>query len=83
MPNRDDVKAFVNDYLEDRLSKAGIEEPEEELSLTDSGVIDSFGLLDLVSAIEGKFSIQIDMDSVDLERFTTYGGFIDAIAQAK
>lgn len=82
MPNHADVKLFVNDYLEPRLAKAGVDDPPDDLSLTDSGVIDSFGLLDLVSAAEKKFSVQIDMDSVDLEVFTTYGGFIDTIARA-
>ncbi len=81
MPNVDDVKSFLKNYLKDRLALRGIVDPADDLSLTDSGVIDSFGLLDLLNEAEAKFAVKVDMDNVDLEALTTFGGFASAIAQ--
>jgi acyl carrier protein len=75
-------KAFLQSYLAEKLKKAGLAEPADDLSLTDSGVIDSFGLLDLVTAAEKKFSIQIDLDGDDMEEFATFGGLARAIAKS-
>lgn len=80
MPSTDDVKTFVSLYLEQKLANAGLSDPPDDLSLIDSGIIDSFGLLDLVAAVEKKFLLEVDMGDVDLDTFTTFGGFAEAIA---
>ncbi len=38
-----------------------------------SGVIDSFGILEMVTSIEDEFRIQLDMASVDAEQITILG----------
>ena len=80
MPTSDDVRAFVVHYLRAKLAKAGLSQLEDDVSLTDSGIIDSFGLLDLVAAVERKFSIQVDMGDVDIDTFTTFGGFVSTVS---
>ncbi len=82
MATRDEIADFVRDQLKTRLVKAKITSLADNISLTDSGIIDSFGMLELVSAVEDKFSVEIDMDSVDFETFTTFGGFVDAVSRA-
>jgi len=37
------------------------------------GVIDSFGLLDLVAALEKEFSLELDMSGLDAEQMTILG----------
>ena len=61
----------------------GIAEATDDLSLTDSGLIDSFGLLDLLNEMESKFAVRVDMDAVDLENLTTFGGMATAVAQGR
>ncbi len=82
MANRDEVAGFLRDYLKGRLEKAGLTEVTDATSLTGSGLIDSFGMLDLVTAAEERFQIQIDMDSVDFDKFTTFGGFVETVSSA-
>ena len=82
MASLDEAKGFLRVYLAEKLKKAGLAEPADDLSLTDSGVIDSFGLLDLVTAAERKFSIQIDLDGDDMAEFATFGGLARAIAKS-
>ncbi len=38
-----------------------------------SGVVDSFGILEMVSAIEDEFQIQLDMATLDAEQMTLLG----------
>jgi acyl carrier protein len=80
MPTSDDVRAFVVHYLRAKLAKHGISQLEDDVSMTDSGIIDSFGLLDLVTAVERKFAIQVDMGDVDIDTFTTFGGFVRTVS---
>jgi acyl carrier protein len=80
MTTLDEAKAFLKSHLADKLKRAGIAEPSDDLSLTNSGVIDSFGLVDLVGAAERKFSIEIDIDGADMEEFSTFGGLARSIA---
>ena len=38
-----------------------------------SGVIDSFGILEMISAIEEEFGIQLDLEALDAEQITIIG----------
>ena len=38
-----------------------------------SGVVDSFGILDMVTSIEDEFQIQLDMANLDAEQITILG----------
>ncbi|MEP7072000.1 MAG: acyl carrier protein [Verrucomicrobiota bacterium] len=46
-----------------------------------SGVIDSFGILEMVSAIEDEFKIQLDMETLDAEQITVLGPLSRYVAQ--
>ena len=38
-----------------------------------SGIIDSFGVLEMITSIEDEFRIQLDMASIDAEQITILG----------
>lgn len=46
-----------------------------------SGVIDSFGTLEMVSAIEDEFGIQLDMATLDAEQITILGPLSRYVAE--
>ncbi len=46
-----------------------------------SGVIDSFGILEMVSSIEDEFSIQLDMATLDAEQITILGPLSQYVAE--
>ena len=51
-----------------------------------SGVIDSFGILEMISAIEEEFQIQLDLAALDAEQITIVGPlsqFVAGNAKAK
>ncbi len=47
-----------------------------------SGVIDSFGILEMISAIEAEFQIQLDLALLDAEDITRIGPLARYIAES-
>jgi acyl carrier protein len=46
-----------------------------------SGVIDSFGILEMVTSIEDEFRIQLDMATLDAEQITILGPLSQYVAK--
>lgn len=47
-----------------------------------SGVVDSFGILEMVSSIEQQFGIELDLASLDAEQMTILGPLSRYIAES-
>jgi acyl carrier protein len=45
------------------------------------GAVDSLGILELVSAIEKEFGLELDMSSLDAERMTILGHLAEYVAK--
>lgn len=45
------------------------------------GVIDSFGILEMISSIEDEFRIQLDMATLDAEQITILGPLAQYVAE--
>jgi acyl carrier protein len=72
----DDARIFLEKYLAGKLSANGRTKSEslsEDCDLLLSGMIDSIGLLDLVSAIQEFVGKEIDFDALDPEQMTIVG----------
>jgi acyl carrier protein len=76
---RDFTAASIRRFLLDKYR-----EPIEALGMTSvdlpdnfdlllSGVIDSFGILEMISALEEEFRIQLDLATLDAEQITILG----------
>ncbi len=73
-----DVSAVVSDFiLENFLFKDASRLPAKDVSLIESGVIDSTGILELIEFIESKFEIHVN----DTEIFPQNLGSIDNITR--
>lgn len=72
----DDVRMFLKDYLGRTHGTNGqlvYEDLPDDCDLLLSGIIDSMGLLDLVSAIEEFAGHEIDFEMLDPEEMTIVG----------
>ncbi len=80
----DDVRRFLIDFIQKRLAAQG-EDPLNELSddcdLLLSGVIDSLGLLELVTAVNEHYGREIDFEDLDPDQMTIVGPFCDFVAE--
>ena len=45
----------------------------DDFDLLLNGVIDSFGILEMISAIETEFEIELDLEALDAEQITVLG----------
>jgi D-alanine--poly(phosphoribitol) ligase subunit 2 len=48
-----------------------IDAPAPDVDLVDSGILDSFQLVELLFQLESKFAVQIDIESFDLDDLRT------------
>jgi acyl carrier protein len=78
-----DVRIFLKGFIQRRLAAQG-QDPLDELSddcdLLLSGVIDSLGLLELVTAVNEHYGREIDFEDLDPEQMTIVGPLCDFVA---
>ncbi|MDD4857278.1 MAG: acyl carrier protein [Candidatus Krumholzibacteria bacterium] len=71
----EDVKKFVFSYLEDSFRDINVAEETiaDDFDLMKMGIIDSMGLIELTSAIENHFNIELDFETMDANYITVMG----------
>jgi acyl carrier protein len=75
-----DTKAIVRDFILNKLADSACatgEGIQDSDSLLDTGVLDSFGMMHLLSFLEERFQMRLDGQELMPENFDT----IDAISQ--
>jgi acyl carrier protein len=79
----DNVRRFLlTRYSEPiRAMQLDLAELPDDFDFLLSGVIDSFGILEMISAIEDEFRIQLDLALLDAEDITKIGPLARYIAE--
>jgi acetyltransferase-like isoleucine patch superfamily enzyme/acyl carrier protein len=80
----DNVRSAIMEYLESEADPAKVSsvELDEELDLMGSGVLDSFGVLELIGWIERRFALELDLEDVEPVDLTTVGPLSRLVASA-
>jgi len=73
----DDTAELIHRFIKQRFPLASSKELTQDLSLLDSGIVDSLGVLDLVGFIEEQFGIEAQDDDLVPENFDS----IEALAR--
>jgi acyl carrier protein len=76
------VRGFLLARYSEAISGLGLDPAEvtDSFDFLLSGVIDSFGILEMISSIEDEFHIQLDMATLDAEEITILGPLSQYIA---
>ena len=79
----DEVKRFIISHLADSLKENGSLQKEiaDDFDLMKRGIIDSIGLILLISAIEEQFNIEVDFEDLDTEYITVIGSICKYIEE--
>jgi acyl carrier protein len=79
----DDVRHFVLAELHEPLALRGLstEDVDDDFDFRSAGVLDSIGFLDLISAIEDRFGVEVDFDDVSIDELTVVGPFCRHFAE--
>lgn len=74
-----DVRAFVLETLAPRLSELGLEPNAvpDDFDLLAGDVVDSLGLLELLTGLEERFGVELDFEDAEPEEITR----LDAICR--
>lgn len=70
-------------FLKSRGFLDGKKSVKEHESLTETGVIDSIGLLQLVDYLESRYEIEIPMEIITPENFDTLAGISHCVMNLK
>ena len=73
----DEVRRVVLAHVSEGLSAKGLspEDVPDGFDLLLEEIIDSFGLLELITHVENRFDLQLDFDDLDADDMTTIGPF--------
>jgi acyl carrier protein len=77
-----DVRTFVLGRLEPELGDVGLTAADvsDDLDLIEARVIDSFGMLEVIAAVESHFALEIDFEELDPELLSSLGPFSRFVA---
>jgi acyl carrier protein len=77
-----EVKDFLVDYLLKIAQEKSIEIKtiDDDFDMFAVGLIDSLGMLEVITALEDKFSVELDMASLDAELLTVVGPLSSYVA---
>jgi len=84
----DSVREFLLDRYSESITamRLDVAQLPDDFDLLLSGIIDSFGILEMISAIESEFQIQLDLALLDAEDITRLGPlarYVSAIAKGQ
>lgn len=86
--NAAQVRTFLSERYADGLAAAGrpASDLPDDFDLLTEGIIDSFGILEMIGAMEEHFGIQIDFEAIDPGHLTVIGPlarFVEAQTTAR
>jgi acyl carrier protein len=81
--NMNDIEKNIVQFLTSRGFLDGKKTVKEKESLTETGVIDSIGLLQLVDYLESTYKIEIPMELITPENFDTLNGISQSVMNLK
>jgi acyl carrier protein len=82
-PTPEEVRLFLVKRYAAQLEAQGrrSEELPDNFDFLLEGIVDSFGILEMVSAVEKEFGIEIDMAGLEAEEMTLLGPFARYVAE--
>lgn len=80
----EEIRSFVQERIRQVAASRQRPVPEmsDALNLVETGLFDSLGFVQLISAIETEFHIELDTGDLGPEEFTLLGNLVSAAAQS-
>jgi acyl carrier protein len=85
MENRvQQIRSFIQDRIRAAASSSHQPVPElkDDLNLVETSLFDSIEFVQLISALEKEFDIEIDIGALDPEEFTVLGTLVRVAAES-
>lgn len=77
----DDIRKFLLKRYSEQISANGMtpDTVPDDYDLMATGAIDSLGLIEMISAVEKEFNVEVDFEELDANEITVIGPFCDYI----
>jgi acyl carrier protein len=72
-PTPKDVREFILSLYREKFRSAGVTEVPDDFDLVTRGIIDSMGVIELVTALEQEFGMELDLSGLDAEALAVVG----------
>jgi len=73
--------AFIKDFIVRRAAQSA-HTVDDDVDLFGAGLLDSLGLLELISAIEQRFDVVLDLSDLDFEQISRIGDFAALVGRS-
>src|ERR1035441_113041 len=79
-----EVRHFLLRYYASQLAARGLQADNvpDQFDLLTEGIVDSLGILEMVSAVEREIGFELDMQALDPEQMTILGPFCAYVEKA-
>lgn len=75
-----DIKEWLYDFISKRDSRTDIKDKlKDSTDIFESGIMDSLGIVELLTGIESRFNIELISDSLEIDRFNSIQGIAEII----
>lgn len=82
--SRDDIKGSIREFFErDLLKRSQVDHVSDNDNVISSGVVDSLGIVKIISYLENTFSIVIDDTDLVMENFETIESIATFVERCK
>jgi acyl carrier protein len=55
----------------------------DTVDLVEAGIVNSIGFIELISGLEAKFNVQLDLENMDTVEYSTIAGLTSVITKSK
>jgi acyl carrier protein len=73
------IKESVLAYFANKKTLAGSEDEQLCIRYLNEGIIDSMGIIDLITHFEDRYQIRFEADDLQSEEFQTIGGLVHIV----
>lgn len=79
----DAVRHFLLDYFSPIITANGLKPADlaDDFDLLKAGIVDSLGVIEMISAVEQYFNITVDFEALDPEELSLLGAFSRFVAE--
>lgn len=79
-----EIRSYIVARLERAAVGGGCGAPfTDDLNLPESGLLDSYGFIQLLTDVEEAFGVEVDFGELDPQEFTTLGGLVRCLAKVR
>jgi acyl carrier protein len=82
VPSKEEIRRFIVELYSEKFIAIGLspDAVPDDYDLLEQGLVDSLGVLETVNALQERFGIRIDLETIDTHQLTIIGPFSEHVS---